>query len=230
MKRVCIHQPDFAPWLGFFDRLLDVDVLIILDDAQFLRRGWHHRDKIKTRSGSDWLTLSVAKAEQRTPINEIRLQPDRESWVPGNLGLLVENYRAAPAFETGYPAIEALYRQPFDKMVDLNMAFLHHAFAAFDIDVEVAFASSLGVSGARTQRLVDLVKAVDGTHYLSGTGALDYLEPELFEQAGIGLEIQRFRHPVHPQLHGEFVSHLSCIDALLNTGAAARDVLRSTRE
>lgn len=230
MKRVCIHQPDFAPWLGFFDRLLDVDVLVILDDAQFLRRGWHHRDKIKTRSGADWLTLSVAKAEQKAPINQIRLSPKREEWVLGNLNLLVANYKDAPCFDREYPAIAELYSQPFEKLVDFNMAFLRHALTVLDIGIELVFASSLGVSGMRTQRLVDLVEAVNGSLYLSGTGALDYLEPELFERAGIGLKIQNFSHPVYPQLHGEFVSHLSCIDVLLNTGSAARDVLRSMRK
>ena len=46
--RVVIRQPDFLPYLGYFDRLLDCDLFIALDDVQFQKGGWNHRDKIKT--------------------------------------------------------------------------------------------------------------------------------------------------------------------------------------
>ncbi|MBM3566310.1 MAG: WbqC family protein, partial [Alphaproteobacteria bacterium] len=96
MTRVVAHQPDFAPWLGFFDRLLDADVFIVLDDVQFLRRGWHHRDKIKTPRGPEWLTLSVEKCDRDTPISQVRLSPGRDVWGMENLNLIAENYRRAP--------------------------------------------------------------------------------------------------------------------------------------
>lgn len=60
-KIVTIHQPDFLPWRGFFDRWGKSDLYIVLDDVQFLRRGWHHRDKIKTKDGVKWLTVPVKK-------------------------------------------------------------------------------------------------------------------------------------------------------------------------
>ena len=64
MKRICIHQPDFVPCLGFFHRLLISDIYIALDDAQFIRKGsgWQNRDLIKTPRGAKWLSLSVKKA------------------------------------------------------------------------------------------------------------------------------------------------------------------------
>lgn len=229
MKRVCIHQPDFAPYLGFFDRLLDADAFIVLDDAQFLRRGWHHRDRIKTRQGPAWLTLSVEKAPREAPINSIRLSPERAAWMEGNLNLLTEHYKSAPCFEAEFPAIEALYRSGAERLIDFNLAVLEHLYDRLDLRVNSVPASRLGVGGARTRRLVDLVRAVEGTHYVTGTGALDYLEPALFADAGIVLEIQALRHPVYPQLHGPFESHLSCFDALLNCGDRARDVVRSCR-
>ena len=59
MTKVCIHQLDFAPHMAFFDRLRDVDLFVVLDDAQFLRRGWQHRDRIKTPRGPAWLSVPV---------------------------------------------------------------------------------------------------------------------------------------------------------------------------
>lgn len=229
MKRVCIHQPDFVPYLGFFDRLLDCDVFILLDDVQFLRRGFHHRDRIKTAKGPVWLTLNLKKGDYYQAINQTLLHPERQRWVPRHLNLIAESYRGAAHFDDFRAPVEEIYRTPFDKLVDINLAFIRMFLDVFAIEVELRLASEFQVAGKSTRRLVELVQAVGGTDYLTGTGALDYLEEDLFNRAGIGLEVQRFAHPTYPQLHGAFVSGLSCLDVLFNCGPEARDVVRSCR-
>ena len=61
MKKIVIHQPDFLPWLGFFDKISRADKFIILDDVQFARRGWTHRDLIKIKKEKKWLTVPTKK-------------------------------------------------------------------------------------------------------------------------------------------------------------------------
>lgn len=229
MKRVCIHQPDFAPYLGFFDRLLDSDLFVILDDAQFQKGGWNHRDQIKTPRGPAWLTLSVTKGPLHRPILDVELAANREVWVAKNLNQLRENYEQAPFFERVFPEIAAIYQQPWTYMVDINMAFLRYLLDRLEIDVEIVHSSTLGIPGASNQRLVDILRAVGGDHYISGTGALAYLDHELFGSAGIVLEIQQFHHPIYPQLFGDFIPFLSTFDLLLNCGPNARDIVRSCR-
>ena len=60
-KIVVIHQPDFMPYLGFFDRLLKADVYVVFDNVQYVRgcRSWTARDKIKTLSGEKWLSIGI---------------------------------------------------------------------------------------------------------------------------------------------------------------------------
>lgn len=229
MTRVCIHQPDFVPWLGFFDRLLDSDIFVVLDDVQFLRRGWHHRDRIKTRYGSEWLTLSVQKAVRDAPINEIHLWSERDAWVDQNLGLLADSYREAQYFQAVFPRITEIYRRPIDRLLEFNLLFLELAFEFLDLRPKIVLSSSLDVASSRTQRLVEICEAVGATSYLTGTGALAYLERDRFEAAGIRLDIQSFEHPVYRQLHGGFMTRLSCLDLFLNCGAEAATILRSCR-
>lgn len=228
MRVVCIHQPDFLPYLGFFHRLLFADVFVYLDDAQFLRRGsgWHNRDKIKTAGGEKWLTLPVKQGPLRRQIREVALS-ETGDWREKHLNLLRENYRAAPFFRERYPAIEALYRAGDTMLVDLNVRLLRHFYEVFGLRVSEVFSSDLAVPGRRNEKLIALVRAVGGTHYLSGTGARAYLDEGLFAAAGIPVRWQRFEHPVYPQLHGPFIPYLSCIDALFNCGPGAREVLRS---
>jgi len=84
----------------------------------------------------------------------------------------------------------------------------------FDIRVETLFSSDLKVPGQSNQRLINLLKAVDGTHYLTGTGSRAYLDEQMFAKEGIAVEWQEFQHPIYPQLYGSFIPNLSCLDVL----------------
>ena len=58
-KLVVIHQPDFIPYIGFFDRLLKADSYVVLDNVQYVRGNrdhWTNRDKIKRHKGEKWIT------------------------------------------------------------------------------------------------------------------------------------------------------------------------------
>ncbi len=229
MTTICIHQPDFAPWLGFFDRLLDSDIFIVLDDAQFIHDGWHHRDRIKTRQGQAWITLPINKSDKFKPINQVRLAENRDEWVRRHLNLLIENYRQAACFAEVFPRIEAVYRAPSTTLAGINLAYLDLAYELLDLHPKTVRASELAVATTRNQRLIDLCQAVGGTTYLSGTGALAYLDPDLFRSAGIDVVIQSFTHPIYPQLHGPFVPQLSSLDVFFNCGRDAARILRSGR-
>ena len=63
------------------------------------------------------------------------------------------------------------------------------------------------------------------TGIVSGEAARAYLDVDLFAREGIEVEWQNLVHPVYPQLHGEFVSHLSALDLILNCGEESAAVL-----
>ena len=97
---VTIHQPDFLPWLGFFDRWEKSDLYIVLDDVQFIRRGWQHRDKIKTSQGIKWLTVPVIKKNKYfQKINEVKINNSID-WRKNHLNIIEESYRKADNLDT----------------------------------------------------------------------------------------------------------------------------------
>lgn len=226
MKRVCIHQPDFLPYLGFFQRLVHTDLFILLDDVQFIRSGWQNRDQLKTPRGAQWLSVPINKQDLFKPIREIRLAPDAERWVPVTLNLIRENYRKAPYFDRYFPEIEATFRHGHQTLYGLNRAFLDRCFEWFDLSIETVLASQFGIQETKNQRLVQLIKAVQGTHYLSGQGSKAYLDEALFSANDITVEWQQFEPPVYPQLNGPFIPNLSCLDAVMNCGPHAKDLIR----
>lgn len=226
MRRVVIHQPDFAPYLGFFHRLVACDVLVLLDDVQFQKGGWNHRDKIKTASGPQWLTLPIHRGPLERKISDVPLRCDEPAAFEAVLAQVKQSYADAPCFQEVFAFFEQTMNAGFERMAKLNIELLMHMMRAFDVHPEVVLASELECPGRGQSRLVRLVQKVGGRHYLSGTGALAYLDPTEFESARITVEVQRFEHPRYPQLHGEFIGFLSGLDALFNCGSHAARLLR----
>ena len=226
-KAVVIHQPDFLPYLGFFHRLLNADLLVILDNVQFLREGWHHRDKIKIYNGVKWHNLKINKAPLCTSICDIFLLNDTK-WINNNLNQIKEAYRKAEFFDEIYPYIEKLYSKKFTKMIDVNLFSIEILMELFDIKIQIKYSSEYNILTKSNDLVVDILKQVDATHYLSGVGSKDYFKKEPFEKANIEVIWQDFKHPVYPQLHGEFIPYLSSIDLLFNCGIEkSREILRS---
>jgi hypothetical protein len=76
--RVAAHQPNLFPWLGFFDKMRDSDVFVLLDAVPFNRRGYQHRVRIGTPSGVQWLTLPVLKkGRYGEPTDQVRIDDSR---------------------------------------------------------------------------------------------------------------------------------------------------------
>lgn len=228
-KTVVIHQPDFVPYLGFFHRFLEADLYVVLDHVQFVNgtsRSWTHRDKIKTSQGEKWLTLSTKKAGRGTPINQIELA-NTVDWAGANLNQLEQNYRKAPYYDEVMPRVTALYEKPGRMLGDFNLRSIEMLMAMLDVQLPFVLSSTLDPQGQKNGLLIDLLQKVGATRYLSGTGARDYMAPDLFRDAGIEVLWQDFIHPVYPQQFGEFVPNLSALDALFNCGVhGARELLR----
>lgn len=222
MQRIItIHQPDFLPWLGFFKRWRDSDLYVVLDDVQYLRRGWQNRDRIKTANGTQWLTVPVRKSGRYDQqIREVELEAG--NWRSKHLRTMRAAYAKAPNFDKTFKALEALYLQGFEKLIDFNMSLLEWAASELGVATPVRFSSELCVASLKTERLVDLTQAVDGTVYSTGTGSRAYLEEDLFAARGIEVRWQQWAPPPYPQLHGEYVPMLSVIDfIMMHTDPAA---------
>lgn len=228
-KTVVIHQPDFLPHIGFFHRFLHADLYVVLDHVQFVNgtsRSWTHRDRIKTPRGAQWLTVSVRKAPHDTLINAVELS-DTE-WRSQNLNLIRENYRDAPYFRVIFTELEKLYALPCTKLAGFTTSSIEMLAQLFGIAIPSVLSSSLQPDGHKNELLVDILRKVGATRYLSGLGARSYFDPIPFSKAGIAVDWQDFKHPVYPQLHGEFIPYLSSIDLLFNCGIErSREILRS---
>ena len=188
-KTVVIHQPDFIPHAGFFQRFLSADIYLVLDHVQFVTgtsRSWTHRDKIRTSKGEQWLSISLCKASMNTPINEIEISY-KVDWRLNNLRLIKENYRKALFYEEIIPYIDKLYLKSNKMLLDFNLRSIRMLMLLLNVERPIILSSSLSPKGVKNELLLDLLCKVNATHYLSGVGAKDYLDELLFDKSNINL-------------------------------------------
>lgn len=217
---VGIHQPNYLPYLGFFDKLRKSDVFIIYDDAQFNKSDFQHRNKIRIYHGSKWLTVPVEKGH--IPLNKIRINSDCNiggvKWTTYHLKEIHNNYYKAPYYEQYRSQLSDIYSEKYDFLVDINLKLIQFLSKSLNIKTKIVLSSEFGFHSNSTEKIIDLVKAVGGSKYLSGPAGTNYLDMDLFKKEGINLLIQEYVHPIYKQQYDGFVPYMSALDLLLNEG------------
>ena len=224
---VSVHQPQYFPYLGFFHKLAASDVFVVLDNVQFLRRGFQNRARIKTQHGADWLTVPV-QAKQSTEISEVTISQS-EPWQRRHVNAIRTHYGRAAFFERYGGELTDLVSSPWTSLTDLNIGTTRWVMAQLGISTSIVRASELGVRGASSELLAGLCRAVGGSTYLSGSGGSRYMDLAVFERAGVGVEWQTFTSPSYDQLFpaAGFIADLSIIDVLLCCGPDSKTLLEA---
>ena len=222
-KKVVIVQSNYIPWKGYFDLIHAADELILFDDVQYTRRDWRNRNLIKTREGPVWLTIPVkAAGNYLAPIKDIEVDGTR--WREKHWRTLVSAYARAPHFSDLAPALEALYLDPKAPTLlsRVNRVFLEAVCGILGIHTRLSWSMDYEVVLGKTERIVSLCRQAGARTYLSGPSARGYLDPALFEAAGLELVFFDYSgYPEYPQLHPPFTHEVSILDLLFNEGPRA---------
>lgn len=227
--RVAIHQPHYLPWLRYMEKIDHASVFIVLDTADFTKNGWQNRNKVKGPDGAVTVTVPV-HAHVNQPLRDVAIAGNGR-WREKHVRTIRQLYAHAPYAGRYCDELDAIYAESWESLTDFSVKLLEFFVEALGIETRIVRASEMEVNGHATDRLVNLVRAVDGTTYYSGAYALEtYLEPAPFEDAGIGLELQHWSAPKYPQLHGAFIPDLSIVDLLMNCGPGSLAVLRRGRQ
>ncbi len=220
------HQPQYLPWLGYFEKIDRADRFVLLDDVQYKKNEWQNRNRIKGAEGPQWITVPV-KAHLGLKINETEID-NSKPWVKDHLKSLTTNYHPAPFYDLYYPKLEEFYQQKqWETIGEINVALIEYLLDLIGISKDkCVLSSSLNVTAASTERLVELGKKLKANAYLSGPDGKNYMDLALFEEANIEVLFQEYNHPEYPQLFSSFQSHLTVLDLLFNCGQQSLEILR----
>lgn len=213
------HQPNYLPYLGFFDKMVQSDIFVIQDNFQFERREFQNRNSIKTPHSIQLLTVPVEHCKRETPINAVNIANiPGQLWTKKHWDAIRYNYAKAPYWGEFSEVFEQVYQQTWTKLIDLNMHLIKLLMKLFKIETPLVMSSSLKASGQKTERILAQCREVGADVYLSGIGGLNYLDVQRMETEGVKVIFQDFQHPVYTQLYGEFIPNLSAVDYLFCTG------------
>jgi hypothetical protein len=221
-KIVAIHQPNFLPWLGYFNKIVKSDSFIILDDVQFPKTGgvWANRHYVMENGTRKWYTIPISRNFSSTKkINEIKFAPDID-WKKNYLKRITHCYSRAKYFSETYQFLHESLAYETDYLCDLNIHLITSVLRFLDISESTLVKSStLHKSGTSNELLCSLAKAVGASAYLSGGGAEGYMDKSVFKSNGIKIIYQNYISLDYAQIDcSEFVSGVTIIDAMMNCG------------
>lgn len=220
MTCVVISQPMFLPWVGMLEQIRLADVYVHYDDVAFSKGSFVNRVQVKTVTGTNWLTLPV-DAHLGQQIRDVRI--GQQGFARKHLSTLRQAYAKAPYRDAMMAVAEAAYAVESPWLLDWTVAGLEALFSAFAIrPPRVLFSSELAVGGANTDRVLSVVTTLSGTTYVTGRGALAYLDHDAFDRAGVDVRYVRYATRPWPQLHGPFTPYVTSLDLLANAGPAGR--------
>lgn len=227
MTLAAIHQPQYLPYLGFFHKIYHSDVYVVLDDVQYHRRGVQNRNKVKTSTGWQWLTVPIIHQSGGQLIRNVEIKQTTQ-WQNDHWKTLVFNYSPAPYFDLYRKELKQILFANYTFLSTLNMVLIEWVLKILDIRLPIFYSSQLETIGQKTERIVSICQAVDADCYLSGPGGKQYMAIDSFEEAGIGVQWQNFNPPVYEQRfpHVEFIPNLSILDVLFNCGPATIQFLQ----
>jgi hypothetical protein len=222
--RCVVLQPSYIPWRGYFHQIQKSDVFVFYDDVQYDRHGWRNRNRVKTRAGTKWLTIPVRSGGEdwrEKSIAQMEISWER-CWTKIHFETLRHSYSDAPYYGLYRPMLELWYASRPQYLADFTIQTtidLAHELGLRR--VQFLRSSALGGTGAKTGRLLTILKQLDATHYISGPLARNYLQVAELNGAGISVEWMDYDYPEYPQLFPPFDPQVSVLDLLMMEGPNA---------
>lgn len=221
--KIAIHQPQYFPWPPYVHKVLSADIFVYLDTVQFSKNGVQNRNQIKTSQGPQWLTLAVkhhlGRSIRDTPLADVDAAV--KHWKT-----LQANYARTPGFQRWKDELHALLHQQYLTLDEVAIASTEWMIEKLDLSNKRLRASEIaGTHGRASELVASICEALKGDRYLTGTGALAYLQAEDFKRIGCEVLVQRWQPFSYQQAHGDFVPDLSTLDLLLNEPDNAAELI-----
>ncbi len=228
---IAIHQPNFLPWIGYFNKIKKSDIFIFLDDVQFEQgKTFTSRTKIICNGNETWMTVPIKKKSELNNIRETSVD-NNIFWKKKHLKTLQLNYSKTPFFEEVFSIIEKNYNINGIYITDYNIPLIIDICCY--LDLKTRFLRSGEIVAAESlkgwDKILSLILETEATTYLSGSGAGSkrYVNANDLKKHHIDLEWQNYKPVKYNQVNnkGDFIPNLSIIDLLFNYGKEAINII-----
>lgn len=227
--QIVISQSMYFPWMGFIEQLRLADTFVLYDDVQFSKGSFTNRVQIKTATGPQWLSVPLMGLRLGQRINDVQLD-ERSDWRTKHRDQLSDAYRKAPFVSDMLALVDDVFAQPAATLSQLawtSTLALADYFGCVS-HLKLYDSASMQIDGSSSQRVLDIVRNLGGSIYITGHGARNYLNHASFEKIGVDVRYMDYRCEPYVQLHGEFTPYVSALDLVANCGRDGRRYMQSS--
>jgi hypothetical protein len=229
---VTIHQPEHLPWAGYFSKADVADAMVILDVVQYRKNYFQNRNRVLGPNGPTWVVVPVlTKGHTSSELRHLQINDGDRRWRDKYWRTLEMSYARHLHFDEHASWIRSWLDERWDLLVPLNVTLIRGLFEALGITTPLRFASEMpapvteGLSGSSL--LLSICRALGADGYLSGLHGKEYLDEDLFREAGISVAYHAFTQPEYPQRRQDtFVPGMSVVDLLFNRGPESIECIR----
>lgn len=221
-----VIQSNYIPWRGYFDFINQVDIFVLFDDVQYIKRSFRNRNTIKDNNKINFITAPIKKYNLFVNINALQIC-NSTGWRKHHFNQLVHAYSKAPFFRELINDFCDILNSHNDSLSELNASLLNWICGLLSIKTPIIASERLNATGLKTHRLVDILEKLGADTYLSGPSAACYLDHDLLREANIGLEFKTYDYDPYPQLSMPFMGNVSILDLLFNVGPDAKNHITS---
>lgn len=225
--KTAIMQPYFFPYLGYFQMFSAVDKFVLLDDVNFLMRGYINRNSILLNGKAHKFSIPLEKPSQNKLINETKLnfsQKDKENF----LKTIQLAYKKAPFYKDFYPILESIVLNEENDLTKYLKFSFEKAKEYLNLDTEILISSEIEKDNTlkAQDRIIEINKKLGSTIYINAIGGQELYNRDDFKAVGMELKFIKMQNIEYKQFTNEFVSNLSMIDVLMfNDVPAVKELL-----
>jgi hypothetical protein len=227
--RIAIMQPYFLPYVGYFQLMGAADKFVLLDDVNFINRGWINRNRVAVNGEPYWMTVPLAQASQNKLINEICIVQDT-SWKRKILQTVKLSYHDAPYLTEVLPLFSQILEDAHGSLSPFLYGQLQRVADYLGLAVQIEKTSAVYPKEGKTgqDRILDICRREEADGYINLPGGRDLYDPAAFSAAGIELF---FLNPDFSKMQLRYSGTegpvLSILDlVMLNSAATVRDAIK----
>ncbi|GAB4223044.1 MAG: WbqC family protein [Gammaproteobacteria bacterium] len=212
-------QPYFLPHLTYLQLIHAADNFIVLDNVNYIKKGWINRNRILLNNQPHLFTVPIKQASQNKMINELELA--EPAYVFDKFSTLIYHaYHQAPFFKETIFLLNKIFNKKYFYLLEIIFHSLKLFNQILELNTCLEFASNININtqAKGADRIIKLCQAVDTSIYVNTEGGRQLYKANEFSKYNITLKFIHnnvFRYPQH-QL--KFIDHLSIIDVLMFNG------------
>ena len=145
MKRAACIQPNFFPWIGYYEIIKFVDIFLVLDDVQYTKRDWRNRNYINFNGTKTIITIPVeSKGKITQKINQTKIYG--KEWFDNFFKTIKHSYGKTTHYDLILPLLKSIIRKEEIYLSKLTISSLTETMQFLELKNNIILTSNYKIN------------------------------------------------------------------------------------